>query len=202
MTPVLSLRESPRFARRAARGASGFIRERSCRALKLPLAPGSYKSKEAGGAAWPRLFECLLNLHYMLFRAVVPDAHAHVLPGAGGEFGDACAVELSDEPRLRVQPRIGPCYVRAVPSILGIVLAGAVAGLVVAGAVALVVLAVVALVVLRIVLAVVGLLVVGVVRHDYHLAVSMPRRSAVMRRLFIWRILAKLGKNALTFPAA
>ena len=64
-----------------------------------------------------------LNLLNMLLREVVPDAHAHILPGARGEFGDARAVELRRQPGLRVQTRICPCHVRAVPSILGALLA-------------------------------------------------------------------------------
>ena len=59
----------------------------------------------------------------MFLREVVTDAHAHVFAGARGVLGDAGAVILADKPALRVQPRIGPCDVRAVPSILGALLA-------------------------------------------------------------------------------
>ena len=65
----------------------------------------------------------LLSLHNVFFREIVPDPHAHILPGAGGILGDTGAVVLADQPALRVQPRVRPCDVRAVPSILRAVLA-------------------------------------------------------------------------------
>ena len=65
----------------------------------------------------------LLSLHNVFFREIIPDPHAHILPGAGGILGDAGAVILADEPALRIKPRVRPCDVRAVPSILGALLA-------------------------------------------------------------------------------
>ena len=93
----------------------------------------------------------LSSLHNVFFREVVTDAHAHVLAGARGELGDTGAVVLGRQPGLRVQPRVCPCHVRAVPSILGIVLvlaALAVLGIVLAAVIALAVLVVLVVLVL------------------------------------------------------
>ena len=123
-----------------------------------------------------RLFERSISLHNVFFRTVVPHAHAHVLPGAGGEFGDAGAVEFRRQARLRVKARICPCHVRAVPLILA---AAAAAGL--AAAVGAVVLAAGLVVGLAVVLLVLVLAVLLFAGQSNHLALSMPRGGLDMR---------------------
>ena len=124
-------------------------------------------------ACFDRSF-CLLDV---FFRAVVPHAHAHVLPIGRLVFGDGGAVELGHQTGLRIEARIGPCHVRAVPSSAGIVLAGTVVLAVLVGAAALTV-------VLIVVFAGVPAVVFAVVlcRHTYHLGGSMPGRARDMHR--------------------
>ncbi len=128
------------------------------------------------------------SLHNMLLRAVVPDAHAHVLPGAGGIFGDGRAVELRRKPALRVQARIRPCHVRAVPLILT-------AGLVLAVLAVLVAILVVALIAALVLAALIAGLVLAVVLFGqcYHLAGSLCRSGTIMRRRCKFRPWARRG---------
>ena len=123
-------------------------------------------------------FLCVRYLHNMLFRAVVPDPHAHVLPGAGGELGDAGAVEFRRQAGLRIQARIRPCHVRAVPSILAAVPAGAVALAALGGPAGLAGGVFLAVLVFVLVLAVLA----AVLGHAYHLAGSMPAGGGNMRK--------------------
>ena len=106
--------------------------------------------------------------HNMLFRAVVPDAHAHVLPGGGLVLGDGRAVKFRRQPCLRVQARVRPCHVRAVPLILA-------AALVLAALAVLVIALVAGLVLARLIA---GLVLFG---QCYHLGASLSQVGHVMR---------------------
>ena len=64
-----------------------------------------------------------ISLHNVFFRAVVPDTHAHILPRPHGKLGDAGAVKFAHKTLFRVQPHVCPCNVRAVTSILAVLVA-------------------------------------------------------------------------------
>ena len=127
----------------------------------------------------------------MLFRAVVPDAHAHVLPRGGVELGDGRAVEFRRQTRLRVQARVCPCHVRAVPLIL-------------AAALVLIALAVLAVLVIALVLAVLiaGLVLAVVVLFGqcYHLAGSLSRAGTIMRRRCKFHPCVRRGPRGICAP--